>query len=158
MPLRGMVRFLHQVAVFVTSLRVTVTGWSMYPTLVAGEYVLFDRLAYIRHSPKRGDLVLARGLLGERKAVIKRVVGVPGDIVKLDRGVLTVNDVPLEEASSAEGQGEWSLKQDECFLLGDAVDMSTDSRSFGPVLQRAIKARAWLVCWPLSRWRRLDIE
>ena len=156
--MREMVKFLYQVAVFVTSLRVTVIGWSMYPTLVAGEYVLFDRLAYIRHSPKRGDLVLARGLLEGEEAVIKRVVGVPGDTVKLNRGVLTVNDVSLEEASSSEGQGEWSLKQDECFLLGDAMDMSTDSRSFGPVLQRAIKARAWLVFWPLSRWRRLDIE
>jgi len=156
--LRGMVKLLYQVAVFATFLRVTVTGWSMYPTLVAGEYVLFDRLAYIRHGPKRGDLVLARGLLEGGEAVIKRVVGVSGDTIKLDRGVLTVNGLPLGEESSPEGRGEWSLGQDQCFLLGDALDMSTDSRSFGPVSRKAIKARAWLVCWPLSRWRRLDIE
>ena len=156
--MRGMLRLPYMVAVFVTSLRVTVTGWSMYPTLVSGEYVLFNRLAYIRRSPKRGDVVLVRGLLEGRKAMIKRIVGVPGDTVKLNRGVLTVNDVPLEEASSSDGQDEWSLKQDECFLLGDAMDMSTDSRSFGPVSQKAIKARAWLVCWPLSRWRSLDTE
>jgi signal peptidase I len=153
-----MLRLPYRVAVFITSLRVTVTGWSMYPTLVSGEYVLFNRLAYIRRSPKRGDLVLVRGLLEGRKAVIKRVVGVPGDTVKLSRGVLMVNDMPLEEASSSEGQGEWSLKQDECFLLGDAMDMSTDSRSYGPISQKAIKARAWLVCWPLSRWRSLHKE
>ena len=85
------------------------------------------------------------------------VVGVPGDTVKLSMRVLAVNDAPLKEAFLPDGKdGEWLLKQDEFFLLGDAMDMSTDSRSFGPVSQRAIEARAWLVCRPLSRWRRLD--
>ena len=155
--MRRIVRMMYDAAAFVTSRRVTVMGWSMYPTLDSGEYALFDRLAYLRRSPQRGDVVLARGPLGGRKAVIKRVVGVPGDTVRLSMGVLTVNDAPLKEAFLSDEQGdEWVLKQDEFFLLGDAMDMSTDSRSFGPVSQRAIEARAWLVCRPLSRWRRLD--
>lgn len=156
--MRGMLGFLYKVAVFVTSLRVTIAGWSMYPTLISGEYVLFNRLAYIRRSPKRGDVVLARGLLDGKKAVIKRIAGVPGDTIKLGDGVLTANDTPIQESSSPEGEGVWTLRQDEFFLLGDSMDMSTDSRSFGPVSQKAIKARAWLVCWPLSQWRHLDEE
>jgi signal peptidase I len=156
--LRGLGKLVYQMAVFVTALRVTVTGWSMHPTLVAGEYVLFNRLVYMWSAPKRGDVVLARGLLDGGQAIIKRVVGVFGDRVKLIQGVLTVNDTPLEETSYLDGEGEWCLKQDECFLLGDAVDMSIDSRSFGPVQRKAIKARAWLVCWPRSHWRSLDAE
>jgi signal peptidase I len=77
--------------------------------------------------------------------------------------VVTVNDVPIEEASSpekmdSEEHGLWTLKRDECFLLGDAMDMSTDSRSFGPVARKAVKGRAWLVYWPMSRWRSLGTE
>lgn len=156
-----MLRLLYRAVVFATSIRVVVTGWSMYPTLVAGEYVLFNRLAYVRRGPKRGDVVLARGLLEGRKAVIKRVVGIEGDTVQFNQGAVTVNDMPIDRASSSEElalqeDGLWTLKQGECFLLGDAMDMSTDSRSFGLVSRKAVKARAWLVYWPPSRWRRLD--
>jgi signal peptidase I len=158
MPLHWIFGLVYQAAVFVTSLRVTVVGWSMYPTLKAGEYVLFNRLAYLRSGPKRGDVIMVRRLLEGKKAEIKRVVGVHGDTVKLGRGILTVNDIQFGEASSLEGQSVWILKEDECFLLGDVMDMSTDSRSFGPVAQEAIKARAWLVCWPLSHWRSLHEE
>jgi signal peptidase I len=158
-----MLRLLYQAVVFATSARVVVMGWSMYPTLVAGEYVLFNRLAYVRRSPNRGDVVLARGLLERNKAVIKRVVGMPGDSVQLSQGLVTVNEVSAEDVSTTvdmktDEHGMWVLGQDEWFLLGDAMDMSTDSRSYGPVARKTIKARAWLVYWPLSRWRSLGGE
>ena len=94
------------------------------------------------------------------RAIIKRVVGAPGDTVLLDRGVLTVNGVSPDSAASLEDvdpreSGEWNLGDDEYFLLGDAWEFSTDSRSFGPVARSAIKGRAWLVYRPVSRWRRL---
>ena len=133
----------------------------MYPTLLPGEYLLFDRWAYRRHAPKRGDVVLARGLLEGNKALIKRVVGVSGDEVKLIQGAVMVNGdklvlpIPADEVELEE-DGQWTIKDNEAFLLGDALEMSTDSRSFGPVPSKMIKARAWLVCWPPNRWRRLD--
>ena len=88
------------------------------------------------------------------------VVGAPGDTVLLDRGVLTVNGVSPDSAASLEDvdpreNGEWNLGDDEYFLLGDAWEFSTDSRSFGPVPRSAIVGRAWLVYRPVSRWRRL---
>ena len=146
---------------FVTAVRVVVDGWSMYPTLSPGEYVLFDRLPYRREAPRRGDVALARGVLGDGRSIIKRVVGTPGDTVLLSDGALTVNGVPVAGAAfpddSSLGQnGEWALGPDDYFLLGDAPAFSTDSRSFGPVPGSAIVGRAWLVYRPVSRWRRLD--
>ena len=156
-----MLRLLYRVVVYATAARGVVTGWSMYPTLVPGEYVLFNRVAYVRRSPKRGDVALVRGLPEGKRATIKRIVGVPGDTVELRRGVVIVNGLQLDAASSpadmdSEERGRWTLAQDEWFLLGDAMEMSTDSRSYGAVARKAIKARAWLVYWPLSRWRSLD--
>ena len=145
----------------VTAIRVVVDGWSMYPTLAPGEYVLFDRLPYRREAPGRGDVALARGILGNGRSIIKRVAGVPGDEVLLEWGAITINGVPPEGAPASEAlnsheSGEWRLGADEYFLLGDAPEYSTDSRAFGPVPRSAIVARAWLVYRPVSRWRRLD--
>ncbi len=145
----------------VTAIRVVVDGWSMYPTLAPGEYLLFDRLAYRGEAPRRGDVALASGVLGDGRSIIKRVAGVPGDVVLLDGGAITVNGVspegaPLLEDLSSHQSGEWRLGPDEYFLLGDAPEFSTDSRAFGPVPRSAIVARAWLVYRPVSRWRRLD--
>ena len=147
---------LHRAATLFVSRRVEVVGMSMYPTLAPGEYVLCDRFAYRRREPQRGDVVLARGLLGGREVMVKRVVAVPGDRVDLDDGALAVNGIPAQKSAFSEGCGAWSLGEDQWFLLGDAMDVSTDSRSLGPVPRRAIEARAWLVCWPTCRWRRLD--
>ncbi len=151
----------YRALALVTAIRVVVDGWSMYPTLSPGEYALFDRLAYRREAPGRGDVVLARGVLGDGRSIIKRVAGVPGDEVLLEWGAITINGVPPEGAASSEDlnshqSGEWCLGADEYFLLGDAPEFSTDSRAFGPVPRSAIVARAWLVYRPVSRWRRLD--
>ena len=137
----------------------------MEPTLLPGERVLVNRLAYRRHSPARGDVVLARDLRESKRLLIKRVAAVPGDAVRQDAGRLSVNgavmldwsdvrtDVPLPEAA-------WRLAADEFFLIGDAADLhpaaSTDSRAWGPVAKRLIVGRVWAVYWPPSRARRVE--
>ncbi len=146
----------QRAAAIAASRRVEVVGMSMYPTLAPGEYVLCDRFAYRRRAPQRGDVALVRGLLGGREMMIKRVAAVPGDRVELDDGTLAVNGTPAGESAFSESSGAWTLGGDEWFLLGDAMDLSTDSRELGPAPRRAIEARAWLVCWPPARWRRID--
>ena len=151
----------YKALALLTAIRVVVDGWSMYPTLAPGEYALFDRLAYRREAPKRGDVALVRGALGDGRAIIKRVVGAPGDRVQFSNGALKVNGVPPERAAFLDPgdsalNGEWALGPDEFFLLGDTPELSTDSRSFGPAPRSAIVGRAWLVYRPVSRWRRLD--
>jgi len=109
----------------------------MLPTLSPGEYVLFDRLAYRRRAPRRGEIVLAEepGTSGRR--VVKRVAGGPGESVSLD------------------GR-EWDLGEDEYLLVGDDLAASRDGRDWGPVGRRAILARGWLVYWPPARMRWLS--
>ena len=154
MPLKQ----LSQVLALVTAIRIEVVGWSMYPTLAPGERALFDRLAYATARPKVADVVLTRGVPGTERTIIKRVVAAPGDTVRVDSGGVWVNGVPLardpetDDPQQAE-RVEWSLEAEQYFLMGDAWDMSTDSRTFGPVARSAIKARALLVYWPWARRR-----
>ena len=126
----------YQALAFLTARRAAVRGPSMFPALAPGEYVLFDRLAYRRESPRRGDVVLATDPREPRRRIIKRIAGAPGETVTA-------------------GGRTWTLAEDEWLLLGDAPDESTDSRDFGPVGRGAIHARAWLVYWPPARVRRV---
>ena len=146
---------LYSLLAFITARRVLVRGWSMYPTLAPGEYVLFDRLAYRLGRPQRGDVVLASHPQRPRARIIKRVMGLPGERIALGGGRCWVNGEPVGEplGEGAFSEGEWALGDDQFFLLGDAPDVSTDARNFGPVQRRQILARAWLVYWPPKRMR-----
>ena len=142
--------------------RVKVRGWSMYPTLSAGEYLLFDRLGFRRRPPKKGEIVLANHPLERRFLLIKRVLAVPGEEVVARDGDILVNGRPWAPPSALPGPApeEFShvLGPDEYFLMGDNPSRSTDSRQLGPFSRHQIKARAWLVYWPLSRWRILRLD
>jgi signal peptidase I len=126
----------YQALAFLTARRAVVRGPSMYPTLAPEERVLFDRLAYRREPPRRGDVVLATDPREPRRRIIKRVAGAPGERVTADGRTWTL------------GEGEW-------LLLGDALDFSTDGRDFGPVGLQSIHARAWFVYWPPGKARRV---
>ena len=126
----------YQALAFLRARRAVVRGPSMYPTLAPEERILFDRLAYRRGPPRRGDVVLATDPREPRRRIIKRVAGAPGEQVTV-------------------GGRTWTLAEDEWLLLGDAPDFSTDGRDFGPVGLQSIHARAWFVYWPPNRVRRL---
>lgn len=145
---------LQAVPAFLLARRALVRGWSMYPTLAPGERVLFDRLAYRRRRPQRGDVVLAIHPAQPSIRIVKRVAALPGQRVAVREGGLWVDGQLCGEAvPEAEDGNEWSLGEDEYFLLGDAPGLSTDARHFGPVRRRQILARAWLVYWPPARLR-----
>jgi signal peptidase I len=129
----------------------------MYPTLAPGERVLFDRLAYRQERPRRGDVVLARHPTRRSLKLVKRVAAVPGDRITVQGDEMRVEEaagqhVPCAAEGAAAGQ-VWVLGEDEYFLVGDAPDLSTDARHFGPTSLRDILGRAWVVYWPLSRRR-----
>jgi signal peptidase I len=144
--LRALLRIpgLYPIVAFLTARRVVVRGPSMSPALLPGERVLIDRLAYRYERPRRGDVVLATDPREPSRRpdgrpsghIVKRVAGGPGERVE------------------REGRA-WELGEDEWLLLGDAAEMSTDGRDFGPVARDAILGRAWLVYWPARAVRRL---
>ena len=127
----------YQAAAFLTARRAVVRGPSMQPALAPGEYVLFDRLAYRRATPRRGEVVLATDPREPRRRIVKRVAGGPGDTVTA-------------------GGRAWTLGENEWLLLGDAPEQSTDSRDFGPVGRESILSRAWFVYWPPGKVRKIS--
>ena len=120
-----------------------VTGDSMNPSLKPGDFVVYSRE---RGGYSRGDMVVC-DVDGIR--IIKRVAGIPGDIVRQDEGgkVRIINGVNEWKADGQSVTQEIFLNKDEYFLLGDNRDMSVDSRDerIGPVERKRIKGRARIV-------------
>jgi len=115
---------------FLLTRRVAVRGSSMIPTLLPGERLLFDRLAYLRDRPEAGDVVLVAHPLRPNLRLVKRLAGLPGDVIN--------------------GR---ALARGEYWVLGDNEGQSTDSREFGSVHRHDLLGRAWVRYWPTDRWR-----
>jgi signal peptidase I len=137
--------------------RYRVEGQSMLPSLQAGDFVAVDRLAYRLSEPARGEVVVVRQADPERgeRDLIKRVIGLPGETVTLDAGLLRINGrlhpEPYLQAPSTYS-GTWVLGPGEYFVLGDNRDVSRDSHVWGPVTRAALRGQALLVYWPPSQW------
>jgi signal peptidase I len=142
------------VAATLGSRRVVVRGVSMMPALAEGERVLVDRLAFRLRRPKRGDIVLARGLGRDGPdLLLKRVVGLPGETVTLARDRLHIDGRVLDLGRPVVGSspGRWTLGADAYFLLSENLAIGTDSRHAGPVRASDLLGRAWLVYAPSVR-------
>jgi signal peptidase I len=138
--------------------RVAVRGRSMVPLLDEHELVLVDRLAYRLGRPSRGDVALVRsrpstGRSGRPALLLKRVVGLPGEVVTLARDRLLIDGRPLDLGRPVVGSspGSWSLGCAEYFLLSENLALGTDSRHTGPVARADLLGRAWLVYAPHVR-------
>lgn len=145
-----------------------VNGQSMEPTLISKEYVLTDKVSYQTGSPRRGDVVVfhapesAGCADGTGCDFIKRVIGLPGDMIMIRENKVYVNGQPLAEPYLPEGittppanftrdEREIVLGQDEYFAIGDNREFSSDSRAWGPITKSNIVGRAFMRYWPLSK-------
>lgn len=124
--------------------RVPPASNSMSPTIEPGQRFVVDKVGLRLRSVARGDLVVLRtpeGVVDAEPVLVKRVVGLPGDDVRLDGGVLRVNDLVVDEPyldqhsgpSATSAPMAWELGADDYLVLGDHRAVSLDSRSFGPV-------------------------
>jgi len=135
----------------------TVDGPSMLPTLHGGERLIVDKLTYRFREPERGDIVVFRYPAEPSHFFIKRVIGVPGDVIDIRSGYVSVNGVRLiEEYTSARiigHTGHYVVPEDHFFVLGDNRNNSQDSRSpsVGYVPRSLIVGRALVRYWPVDR-------
>lgn len=137
---------------------------SMEPTLYENNYLFVNKLAYItKDHPEYADIIVFQSDLdsddGGKKLLIKRVVGVEGDVITISEGIVYRNDYPLEEPYTLEGYTsgqiyEYVVPQDEVFVMGDNRSVSLDSRdlSVGTVSEEAILGRAFIRLYPFSEF------
>ena len=157
-----------------------VEGNSMVSTLEDREYIVINKLAYILGDPDRGDIVVFRPPNEPKKFYVKRIIGIPGDVVEIRNGkvyVRTADGEPAQELpepyldernagstfrhppnSGDTTPTTYKIPQGHFFLLGDNRQGSHDSRSFTMdgephpfVPDESIKGRVWFVALPITK-------
>lgn len=145
--------------------RTVVMGHSMEPTLSDQDNLLVDKLSYRLHDPKRFDVVVFPYLYADKTYFIKRIIGLPGETVRIDdTGSIYINDELLMEAYGKEviedpglARDGITLGADEYFVLGDNRNDSSDSRfvSVGNIKGSQIIGKAFLRIYPFSAFGRI---
>jgi signal peptidase I len=136
---------------------VKVEGGSMEPGLEDQERIFINKLAYRLENIERGDVIVFRYPRDTRKNFIKRVIGLPGDRVRVTDGHVYLNGrlvpepyVP-EEYLDSRSYPEVRVPADSYFVLGDHRSMSDDSRDFGPVPRSLIYGKAVFGYWTMEK-------
>lgn len=137
-----------------------VNGQSMYPTFHHGDRLLTSKFSYRFGDPQYNDIIVFKAPGHEEYDYIKRIIGMPGDKIKLKDGQVYRNGVLIDEKSylqdNVQSFGENYLRNDEettvpnesYFVMGDNRTNSSDSRNFGPVPDKNIVGKAWFRYWP----------
>ena len=160
-----------------------VLGESMEPNLHSGQHVIVNKTAYMSvdmdrlskfipfyeveegseldlfGEPQRGDVVVIVSPQPPGKRLVKRVIGLPGDTVEIEDGLLKINGHTITEPYVLGNPRDRSLLRipmDHYFVLGDNRPQSNDSNSFGPVHRSQIVGKAWLAYWPPEDFGTVD--
>ncbi len=166
-----------------------VDGSSMDPTLEDGQYLLVNRLVYLNiemdrlskivpfweseedslrhaiHSPRRGEVIVFQfpdpNVNNPKKDFVKRVVGLPGETIRMHDGEVFVNEVKLDEPYLEEkdrsNASEFTLGEGEYYVLGDNRAHSNDSRAWGAVPRANLRGKVWMVYWPAPGIQILNV-
>jgi signal peptidase I len=148
-------------AIDALSARIRVESISMQPTLYAGDFVIVNKVAYKINHPTRGDVIVFRYPPDPgSEPYIKRVIGLPGDVVNISQGQVSINGTILNEdyvSSQPNYEGNWIIPQDSLFVLGDNRNRSSDSHRWGMVPLENVIGKALVVYWPPPDWKVLDV-
>jgi signal peptidase I len=144
---------------------VKVEGTSMTPGLDDQERIFINKFTYLLGlgNIERGDTVVFRAPVDvdKDKSYIKRVIGLPGDRVRIERGQVYVNGLALVEHYIQDNYRDYSSMEEKVvppgkyFVLGDHRNSSSDSRAWGWVPRESIYGKAVFAYWPLAKMGRL---
>jgi len=157
---------------------IRVDGKSMCNTLQNGDIVLVTKPEYWSGDYQRGDVIICRYPGRNSKSSIslggsfelsftnhtlfvKRLVGLPGDILEFRQGVLYINDEMVDESGidpltpSRSNYGPVLLGPDQYFVVGDNRGNSNDSRAVGPISSDMIVGHVQMVVWPLGNFGKV---
>lgn len=139
-----------------------VSGTSMEPTFYDWQYLIIDKLVYDLHSPERGDVIVFKLPQDNSRSLIKRVIGLPGETVRISGSKVTIitldhgKELALSEPyidpldASTGDKLEVKLGAGEYFVLGDNRHVSADSRFWGKLPQSDISGRVDIRLFPLN--------
>jgi signal peptidase I len=146
---------------------------SMNDTLLEGDRVMVNKLAYRLGDPARGDVIVfdspmeagglvrhvaeSLGLSSPDSALIKRIIALGGETIEIRQNRVYIDGQPLDEpylkdGSSMPSYGPFTVPEGWVFVMGDNRSSSSDSRVFGPVDEGEIVGKAFARVWPPSRW------
>lgn len=133
---------------------VRVEGTSMLPRLEDRDRLFINKFVYHIESIQHDDIVVFHYPRDPEKSYIKRVIALPGDHIRIDRGQVWLNGKPLPEPyvparyRDSRSMPEMTVPDDCYFMMGDHRSISSDSREFGPVERSLIYGKAAFIYWP----------
>ncbi len=141
-----------------------VEGVSMESSFHDGEYLIINELSYRWNDPERADVIVFKYPLNESKFYIKRIVGLPGETVKIEEGTVEICETEetncevldesayLDEGLETNNDIVLELKDNEYFVLGDNRDQSSDSRFWGALEEDYIIGKVWVKAYPFGEF------
>ncbi len=139
-----------------------VSGNSMVPNFIDGDYIITNKLATRFSTPKRGEVIILKYPRDFNKVFIKRIVGMPGERIKITDGIVSINGQILQEpylpkdtvtqvrGFISDGE-ELTIPDGQYFVMGDNREGSSDSREWGPLKRELIIGQAIFRYWPLPK-------
>lgn len=136
-----------------------VSGQSMFPTMHNGDFLITEKISYRFGEPKHDQIVVLKNPRNESQDFIKRIIGLPGDTIKIENNSIFLNGGLLDETYLPSGtptNGGAFLQEgntitvpaNQYFVVGDNREHSSDSREFGPVGREKLIGRGFFRYWP----------
>lgn len=146
-----------------------VFGSSMVPNFHNGDFIITNKISLRFSEPQRGEVIILQNPRDLNQVFIKRIIGFPGERIKVSQGKVYINSELLGEPYLPTGtltrggnflsdNEEILIPNDQYFVMGDNRGGSSDSREWGPVKGELIIGQAWLRYWPIEKFKLIGID